>query len=66
MIGKLRKSQYQIVIKVHQSQCRGSLIMKVVGFRAHTCTYDTHANTRALVRYTVEIPELDFPSPPAS
>lgn len=30
--------------------------------RAHTPTNDTHANTRCTGCYTVEIPELDFPS----
>lgn len=71
MIGKLRKSHYQFVIKVHQSQCRGSFIIKVVGFRPpgteRTHAHTTHTQThRALVCYTVEIPELDFPFPPAS
>lgn len=71
MIGKLRKSQYQFVIKVHQSQCRGSFTMKVVGFRPlgreRTHAHTTHTQTHgALVCYTVEIPEVDFPSPPSS
>lgn len=52
---------------MHQSQCRGRLIMKVRE-SAHMHTQHTHKHTEQLNMfcYTVEIPEVDFPSPPAS
>lgn len=64
MIGKQRKVNISLSIKCIRVSVEGDLSWR--WDRMHTCTYNTHTITRSTGCYAVEIPEVDFPSPPAS